>query len=484
MSCSSLPPPRRQCYEQTIIQVRLNGIRIGKIPGYSFLAIVLIGVYEAAYGMLAVRSSLGACGHFDNPAGFAAFLAALFPFTLYFIGLRQKLSVVFGMTAAAVLLFAIALSGSRAGWIAVLVVGIYYLWPRLFSIWRYRSRCYKICILCCLGGFGTAGCIGLYHFKKDSADGRILIWRNTVTMIVDKPLFGHGTDGFRAQYMLYQADYFRKHPDSKYAMLADNVQAPFNEYLRFAAEYGIIGLLAVGSILWIILHCRQRRIPHFKVPFASLLGVGIMALFSYPFHYPALLVVSGIDFFMLAGICFDWRAWGKRVVGLSFLIMAGHSILSRIDQHHWQQAVGPRIDHTSVIREYEKLASTKFNDNPAFLYAYGLIQNREKRYIRSLEILDRYFRLRADVDAAIVQIDNHYRLGHYAKAWEWAVLASDMCPNRFIPLYYKVLILDATGHLAEAKELARQVLSKPIKVRATDVYKVRVKLQHFLSVHS
>lgn len=132
MSCSSLPPPRRQCYEQTIIQVRLNGIRIGKIPGYSFLAIVLIGVYEAAYGMLAVRSSLGACGHFDNPAGFAAFLAALFPFTLYFIGLRQKLSVVFGMTAAAVLLFAIALSGSRAGWIAVLVVGIYYLWPRLF----------------------------------------------------------------------------------------------------------------------------------------------------------------------------------------------------------------------------------------------------------------------------------------------------------------------------------------------------------------
>lgn len=59
-----------------------------------------------------------------------------------------------------------------------------------------------------------------------------------------------------------------------------------------------------------------------------------------------------------------------------------------------------------------------------------------------------------------------------------------MCPNRFIPLYYKVLILDATGHLAEAKELARQVLSKPIKVRATDVYKVRVKLQHFLSVHS
>lgn len=166
MSCSSLPPWRRQCYEQTIIQVRLNGIRIGKIPGYSFLAIVLIGVYEAAYGMLAVRSSLGACGHFDNPDGFAAFLAALFPFTLYFIGLRQKLSVVFGMTAAAVLLFAIALSGSRAGWIAVLVVGIYYLWPRLFSIWRYRSRCYKICILCCLGGFGTAGCIGLYHFKK------------------------------------------------------------------------------------------------------------------------------------------------------------------------------------------------------------------------------------------------------------------------------------------------------------------------------
>ena len=50
--------------------------------------------------------------------------------------------------------------------------------------------------------------VGLYRMKKDSADGRRLIWNVTSKMIQDKPLFGHGTNGFQANYMEYQANFF------------------------------------------------------------------------------------------------------------------------------------------------------------------------------------------------------------------------------------------------------------------------------------
>lgn len=82
----------------------------------------------------------------------------------------------------------------------------------------------------------------LYILKKDSADGRLLIWRCGVDMVLDKPLFGHGTEAFRAHYMDYQADFFKQHPNSHFAVLADNVQQPFNEYLGLAIHHGLAGL--------------------------------------------------------------------------------------------------------------------------------------------------------------------------------------------------------------------------------------------------
>lgn len=72
-------------------------------------------------------------------------------------------------------------------------------------------------------------------------------------------------------------------------------------------------------------------------------------------------------------------------------------------------------------------------------------------------------------------------MANYAAAEFWTDLAANMCPNRFIPLYYKVMILNETGRREEAIRLARKVLVKPIKVHTTDVYKVRIKLQQFIA---
>lgn len=83
----------------------------------------------------------------------------------------------------------------------------------------------------------TASSVFLYHYKKDSADGRLLIWQCTWNMIKERPLYGYGYGGFQANYMDEQAQFFRTHPNSRYAQLADDVKSPFNEYLGVLTEF-------------------------------------------------------------------------------------------------------------------------------------------------------------------------------------------------------------------------------------------------------
>lgn len=90
---------------------------------------------------------------------------------------------------------------------------------------------------------------GLYYWKQDSADGRLLAWQISVEMIADRPVFGWGSDGFDTFYMPYQADYFSRHPNSPFLLLADNLSHPFNEFLWFSVQYGIAGLIFLLFIL-------------------------------------------------------------------------------------------------------------------------------------------------------------------------------------------------------------------------------------------
>lgn len=443
-----------------------------------FLTIAVAGVYEALFGLCVTRSSLGISGHFGNPAGFAAFLAALLPFAFYFTRLRKKLPVAFGIATTGIMLTAIALSLSRSGLVAALIVVIVTLWPRLIPFWRRLSRRVHYASLCTVGILFVAVGVGLYLLKKDSADGRLLIWRNTAEMIADKPFLGHGSGGFQAKYMLYQADYFRTHPDSRYAPLADNVRVPFNEYLGIAAEYGIVGVLLLGGLIASVLRENLRRARGYKRTAAfSLLAVGITALFSYPFHYPAVLIIMAVDFVVLAGMRRDWSAWVGQTSAFCFLWLAVQTAEERVAQQHWQKRVDLSANDISLTGRFEQLATTKAGASLSFLYGYGAALNRAGEYARSAEVLERCFLRWADADIAVILTDNYYRLGDYVAAERWAVLAANMCPNRFMPLYKLVSIYDSLGQPTRALELAKVIVDKSVKIPSGTVSAIKLKMR-------
>ena len=98
-----------------------------------------------------------------------------------------------------------------------------------------------------------------------------------------------------------QADYFKAHPESPYVMLADNTQAPFNEYLGLLTEFGFVGgiVLLVGVVL-LLQAWRKHPYGSSRVAMLCLLSIAVFSLFSYPFRYVHTWMLCGISIVVFA----------------------------------------------------------------------------------------------------------------------------------------------------------------------------------------
>ena len=178
-------------------------------------------------------------GSFDNPAGYASALALGFPFIVYYWTTDRNSCRIASYIVSALVLLAIILSKSRAG---MLAAALMLFWIGMEKMKRIGAKGKAMLLM----AFLIAGIAGMYFLKKDSADGRLLIWLVTFRLIARRPLFGGGTGAFAAHYMPEQAHYFSIHPDSRFTMLADNICHPFNEYLSVFVQWGVIGFLLMA----------------------------------------------------------------------------------------------------------------------------------------------------------------------------------------------------------------------------------------------
>ena len=98
--------------------------------------------------------------------------------------------------------------------------------------WRFVSITSAIMVLVFI--------LWAYNFKKSSSDGRILIWKISSMMIIEKPQ-GYGYGLFEKHYNLAQARYFSSCGSDKEKMLADHIYMAYNDLLEQTVEGGIVG---------------------------------------------------------------------------------------------------------------------------------------------------------------------------------------------------------------------------------------------------
>ena len=208
------------------------------------ILLVLWGIAEAVYGGLQLyglaesnHSLYNITGSFRNPGPYAGFLAVILPVALYLaLNCRTRSRCLRQGTVALcwVYLFLCATllpaTLSRAAWIAACVgCGIV-----LCARYRLRARCIlyfrrhrrrawawlsAACLLLALAG------VGAYYLKKDSADGRLLMWKVTARVIADAPYTGTGPVVHpRPKTQLINQDKIPRHDGRLYGIAGDGIK--------------------------------------------------------------------------------------------------------------------------------------------------------------------------------------------------------------------------------------------------------------------
>ena len=141
--------------------------------------LILTGAIETVWGLCQVygytsttHSLYALTGSFYNPGPYSGFLAMCFPVCLHEWLKRGK--GVGGYIALGVLLMMLCVlpaGMSRSAWIR-----------------KHKVLTMGVAVVLSVALFGA------YQLKKDSADGRLLMWKVAVQAIQEKPLTGYGWD--------------------------------------------------------------------------------------------------------------------------------------------------------------------------------------------------------------------------------------------------------------------------------------------------
>jgi tetratricopeptide (TPR) repeat protein len=492
---------------------------------FFLLAAIAGGIIQAIYGnlqLLGFYNSFNAnfkmTGTFFNPGPYAGYLAAIFPMALgiyLFRGkLAEKLPVVQHMPLwlrqilleylplAGVLsiLLVLPASRSRAAWLAAgvssaLLLAIKYQIKYHFQ--RIFNKGYKKVIAVSLMVLLIAVSLyGIYLFKKDSADGRLLIWTVSANIIKDYPLFGVGFDRFKAHYMNYQAAYFQDQPESKYAMVADNVQYAFNEVFQFFVENGLLsGLIALAVFIYVVFHVNFRQAT-FVVILVALLSIITFSLFSYPTYIlPMMLILIMLLSFTSEKLDNNYLTYHSSnkdfgMLTISFLSLVilfgiGFSFISIYklsnNYRNWNNA--NRNYNFGMYEEsikYYKESYAQFSRNGEFLQHYGKAFSMAESHENAIIILKQAGNHYNTTITFTTLGDSHQMTGNNTNSEKSYMHAYYMVPNRFYPKYLLAKLYDNIGETDKAVETAKDLLEKELKVNSSAVDEIKTEMRELL----
>jgi hypothetical protein len=231
---------------------------------------------------------------FMYPNTLAGGLILALPLTLVFMWrlipkirftLRVAMVSIFGATALACLYW----SGSKAGWLVALAVGLIALGHSALP------KSWKRGLICGVLVLGVAGFAikyaAFFHKERNSVGARFAYWRAAVLIVKAHPLLGTGPGTFQIPY------HELKRPDDEATKICHN------DYLEQACDSGIPGFLCYSAMVVLILATLYRysiaNKPRDWMTLAVWLGVLGLCLHStveFHLYIPAL---AWLQFFLI-----------------------------------------------------------------------------------------------------------------------------------------------------------------------------------------
>jgi len=481
-----------------------------------FTFFVVGALLQVVYGELqlyrfypSLNTNFPITGSFFNSGPYSGYLSAVFPIALGlylffdkypviatspFKGLIKYTSLI---TLLGVILV-LSVTMSRAAWVALIFSGslllfFRYHWNiRFLEVFNSRIK-RAIGISLGLVIVAVVG-LGLYHLKKNSADGRTLIWKASWEMIQEKPWLGLGFDRFQASYMESQASWFRNNPYDPAASLADDVVYAFNDGIQLLVEQGIVGFFIIFLLLFAAFKVRGTwDNPEIWLAQAGLVSILIFGMFSYPSHILPIKICGVFYLAVLAGrspVLVEWRflKYQRTIKGAMALLacfvglgtfMVSSKLFSAAKNWNYAYTLYQGGTFGPAVEVYE-LALPMFDRNGEFLTNYGKALSMTGRHREAVHVLEK---AKNYLGNSIIQTtlgDSYKALGMYGQVESAYQLAADMLPDRFYPRYLLVKLYASMGAWDNMEPLAKDLLDKEPKIASRAVEEIKSEVQALL----
>lgn len=457
------------------------------------IALLTVGFIEAVWGVAQLygftpsfHDQFDLTGSFFNPGPYSGFLVVIFPLSLHYALTTQKLPHILSIIVVIALLLVLPATMSRSAWVAAIVgcaivVGYHYhLRQQCIDFYRAHPIATPIVVITTLVVIGVF-MIGTYLMKKESADGRLLIWKVSTTLIASHPVTGTGFGNFAGPYGKAQEAYFSKDTYSpQEELVADAPEFAFNELIQITVENGLIGLLLfLGIIISAIRYAYRAKIYQQAGHVGALVAFLIFACFSYPFSVLPLTILFAL---LLAQCTASSSTPSSRWVSGIFYILLLFPALrftsaktERKDAfRRWknEQTYFNMQIYKRTIDNYRAMYPI-LKDHPAFLFEYGQCLSRTDNPDQSNRVLREAAALSSDPMIYNIIGKNYQAMQQYDLAEAAFLKASRMVPNRIYPLYLLAKMYAESGQTDKAIATANLVLDKEPKIFSSAVEEMK-----------
>ena len=418
-------------------------------------SLIAAGAVEAVWGLLQVygyepsnHSLYALTGSFYNPGPYSGFLAMCVPVALHEWLEGKRIWKHVALVALVLMLVVLPSGMSRSAWVAALVASGYVLGmhyrEKVCRYWKYF--CVGSLLLAVLG-------VGAYHWKKDSADGRLLMWKVATQAVLNQPWQGVGWEYVAGAYGEAQERYFASGAASEQeAHVAGAPEYVFNEYLQVAMAWGVPALcgilLLVGGCFYL-----GHRGRMFGVC-GGLLSLGVFSFSSYPFQFVefivALIALLVACMMRLRNVCLQVSVL---IIGIGVCLY----LYDYREEHPMRKA------HTMFERAHA-------------LHKVG-------EWEVSTELLMEIMRISSDAMILNIIGKNSQALGQYQEAEHWFIRSTHRLPNRIYPYYLLAKLYAECPDVFAREKLeraAKMVLEKEAKVESTAVKQMREEVMVLL----
>lgn len=488
---------------------------------YIRLYLIITGLVEAIWGLRQLygyapsnHALFKLTGSFFNSGPYSGYLAVIAPLALYYIlkdkiVFKRKLFVgylpyyvrftVSTLTFVCIVLVLPA-AMSRAAWIAMMagcgfVFAFQYLPKKQLEFYLILQRKKIILILSIVFVVIATGAVGIYQLKKDSADGRFLIWKTTLKMIPKYPL-GVGLGHFPGVYGKEQAAYFASGKASvQEELIAGNPDYAFNEYLQIIIEVGVVPALVLflSFVLLIYMSIKRKSIAET----GGLISLLVFASMSYPFNLLPFLIV--LVFFMVLILSkkqplkkdhFTERGFilPRQAVftGLTVSVLILFATLyQRYPTYNaykeWNnlKMMGSADAHPEMNKDYEKLYPY-LSDQIQFLFEYAQCLSKSGEFDKSNQVLEQAVKISCDPMLYNILGKNYQNLKNYKLAEQNLLLASRIVPSRIYPYFLLAKLYFEKSDKVNAIRMAKIVMLKEPKVQSTAINEMREKMRELI----